>query len=99
MDKKQNCWDFMQCGRGPGAKTDTGKACPVPGEKRLDGIHGGINGGRACWFVAGTLCDGDVAGTFAKKIKDCEQCDFYQKVFQEDNHRFIITREIREILA
>ena len=100
MDKKQNCWEFMQCGKGPSENADNGLgACPVPQEERLNGIHGGINGGRTCWFVAGTLCDGDASGTFAKKIKDCEQCEFYQEVQQKESHRFIITKEIREILA
>ncbi len=66
--KKLNCWEFTKCGREPGGirEHELG-TCPVPGEKRLDDVHGGVNAGRACWVGAGTLCDGKVQGSFAKK--------------------------------
>jgi hypothetical protein len=32
--------------------------------------------GRPCWAVAGTFCDGEVQGTFAKKLINCMDCDF-----------------------
>ncbi len=31
-----------------------------------------------CWEVAGTLCGGVVQGTFARKLKDCRECEVYQ---------------------
>jgi hypothetical protein len=51
---KQNCWEFMKCGRGPkGKKAGKMGVCPAAAEKRLDKVHDGINSGRACWAVAG----------------------------------------------
>jgi len=95
MDKeikteKINCWEFKKCGREPGGlKADLG-VCPVSIEKGLDGEHGGKNAGRACWVVAGTLCDGEIQGTFAKKIDSCFLCDFYMLVKKEERPRFNI---------
>lgn len=89
--KKLNCWEFKKCGREPGGihsnATDLG-ICPATTENRLDGVHDGKNSGRACWVVAGTFCKGEVQGTFAKKLKDCELCDFYQMVKKEEVPRF-----------
>jgi len=32
-----------------------------------------------CWEIAGTLCNGEVQGQYAKKIKDCDLCEVYQQ--------------------
>lgn len=86
---RQNCWEFMQCGREPGGKktSDLG-VCPAATEKRLDGMHHGFNAGRACWVVAGTLCKGEVQGFFAKKYQHCSQCRFYTQVRDEELPNF-----------
>ncbi|MDO9556573.1 MAG: hypothetical protein Q7J82_03195 [Coriobacteriia bacterium] len=57
-------------------------------EGRLHGTHCGRNAGRACWVVAGTMCDGDVAGAFAAKFRDCQQCPFYATVKEEEGSGF-----------
>lgn len=86
---KTNCWDAKKCGRTTGGahEKDLG-ICPVSLEKRLDGIHGGDNAGRACWVVAGSLCGGKVQGTFATKYEHCEKCDFYQTVKSEEGAKY-----------
>ncbi|MDO9288953.1 MAG: hypothetical protein Q7T83_09190 [Thermodesulfovibrionales bacterium] len=86
---KKNCWEFKNCGRHDGGEHvhDLG-ICPATKEKRLDGIHDGTNAGRSCWLIAGTLCQGQVQGNFAKKYKNCEICDFYQGVRKEESPRF-----------
>jgi hypothetical protein len=38
--------------------------------------------------VAGSLCGGEMQGTFAEKFKNCEQCDFYQSVYDEEYPEF-----------
>ena len=82
---KTNCWEFKNCGRELGrTQTDELGVCPVSTEKRLNGIHDGINAGRACWVVAGSMCGGKRQGTFAKKFDNCEKCDFYFTVKQEE---------------
>ena len=83
--EKLNCWEFMNCGRGPrGPKAKQLGVCPAALDGRLDKIHGGINSGRACWVVAGTFCGGTVQGSFARKQVACKRCDFYNKVHNEE---------------
>jgi hypothetical protein len=83
--KRANCWEFKKCGREPGGDAihDLG-ICPASTTEKLDGLHGGKNAGRACWFVVGTLCHSGVQGTFAKKYKSCMFCDFYKQVKEEE---------------
>ncbi len=86
---KLNCWEFKRCGRERGGlHTDDLGICPAAKEKKLDGVHGGINAGRACWVVAGTLCGGKIQGTFARKIRSCKKCAFYAKVSEEERPVF-----------
>jgi hypothetical protein len=90
--KKVNCWEFKSCGREPGgAHIQEFGVCPATQERRLDGIHGGINAGRSCWVMAGTLCKGEVQGTFAQKYKNCEGCDFYQYVRKDEFPQFVLS--------
>lgn len=88
-NKAVNCWEYKSCGREPGGRHcgDQG-VCPVPVSHNADGINGGMNGGRACWMIAGTLCFGEKQGTFAKKLRDCACCDFAQTVMREQGSGF-----------
>ncbi|MCI0469975.1 MAG: hypothetical protein L0Y62_07950 [Nitrospirae bacterium] len=90
--KKMNCWEFKKCGRHEGGEHvhDLG-ICPATIEKRLDGVHNGENAGRACWVVAGTLCKGEVQGSFAQKYKNCDKCDFYQMVRREEGAMYTLS--------
>jgi hypothetical protein len=86
---KQNCWEFQKCGREPGGeKNEKLGICLASVESRTNGIHGGKNGGRACWAIAGTLCEGKVQGSIAKKIGDCLKCEFYKQVIREEGSHF-----------
>jgi len=92
-NKKINCWEYYHCGREPGgARVDENGACAAATDESFGGINGGINGGRVCWAVAGTLCHGDiqetlchgdVQGTVAEKRERCVNCAFYQKIREE----------------
>ena len=85
----QNCWEFKQCGREHGgARAKELGICSAATTTEADGINGGHNGGRLCWVVAGTLCKGNVQGTFAQKLKNCIECDFYTKVREKEGFRF-----------
>ena len=69
---KKNCWEVKKCGRQPGGeKVSELGACPAVSAFGAHGINDGINGGRACWAIAGTFCEGTVQGSFAEKIEDC----------------------------
>ncbi len=86
---KQNCWEIKNCGRQPGGpKVAELGVCIAATEAKLNGIHGGKNGGRACWAVAGTLCGGQVQGSFADKAKNCMNCEFYRIVRTEEANDF-----------
>ena len=96
---KKNCWEFKRCGRQPGGEHvhDLG-ICPSATEARLNRIHSGINAGRACWVVTGTLCQGEVQGIFAHKYKSCKACDFYMAVKQEEHPEFHLSVTLLERL-
>ena len=82
---KVNCWEYKKCGREPdGVKVDKLGICPSSKEKVLDGTHDGKNAGRACWIVAGTMCGGKPQGTFALKYNNCQKCDFYKTVKEDE---------------
>jgi len=80
-----NCWEYKKCERQPGGKRvqELG-ICPVTTHQALHGAHGGLNAGRACWVVAGSLCGGKVQGSYAQKLADCWRCDFMNDVKQEE---------------
>ncbi len=87
--EKLNCWQAKNCGReANGYRSQELGVCRTAIEANLDGAHGGKNGGRACWVVAGTLCGGKEQGTFAQKYKNCSQCDFYLQVRKEEGAAF-----------
>jgi hypothetical protein len=89
---KLNCWEFERCGRElAGSRVFDLGVCPVALESKLNGVHNGMNAGRSCWVVAGTFCKGDVQGTFAQKCKNCEQCDFYMTVREEERPDFSLS--------
>jgi hypothetical protein len=84
--KKLNCWEFMNCERQPGGQKEKELGtCPVTIEEELDGAHGGIAAGRACWAVVGSFCGGNIQGTYAAKLKDCSKCDFMALVKREES--------------
>jgi hypothetical protein len=83
--ERQNCWEFFKCGREiGGSKIEELGVCPAATDTSADGLNRGINGGRICWAVAGTLCDGEVQGTMAEKHLICSICEFYKKVRSEE---------------
>jgi hypothetical protein len=88
---KINCWEYKKCGREPnGSKVDELGICPSSTEEALNGVHGGKNAGRACWVVAGTLCNGMIQGTFAKKYNNCFECNFFKTVKEEEGSNQIM---------
>ena len=91
MERRLNCWEYKKCGYGPNVKKSGHMICPTVSEGRLNGVHNGAQAGRACWVIAGTFCNGDVQGKFAQKYGTCMNCDFYQKVLEEEGHKFEIT--------
>ena len=89
---KTNCWEFKKCGREPGgAKVNELGICPASADPVFSGIHGGKNSGRACWILAGTFCGGKVQGTYAQKMQNCMECEFYSIVKSEEGPKFVMS--------
>ncbi|EKD39317.1 MAG: hypothetical protein ACD_75C00441G0001 [uncultured bacterium] len=63
-----NCWEFMKCGREiGGAKVQELGVCPAYPDH-----------GKHCARIVGTLCNGEVQGSFALKFGTCWKCPFYR---------------------
>ncbi len=82
---KINCWQALKCGREPGgAKAKELGTCPAAVDITFDGFNQGSKGGRLCWLVAGTFCNGAAQGTYAKKLSSCRNCKFDEQVHAEE---------------
>ncbi|MFA6110353.1 MAG: bacteriohemerythrin [Candidatus Latescibacterota bacterium] len=81
---KLNCWEFKGCGRGPGGErvAESG-LCATAEASEFDGRNGGHLGGRYCWKVLGTECDGVRQETLSDKLTTCSRCGFYRQLRQE----------------
>jgi hypothetical protein len=86
----KNCWEAKGCGRQVGGpKVSELGVCPAATESRVNGINGGVNGGRACWALVGTLCGGKVQASFAGKVPNCMVCNHYKAVVHEEGSRLV----------
>ena len=75
-----NCWEFKQCGKGPGSDDE----CVSASYSFADGYLNGHNGGRACMFITTTRCQSDELGYNPKKfVEICSNCEFY-KIMERD---------------
>ncbi len=63
-----NCWEYKKCGREKGG-ANTGQ---------LGVCAAYPDNGKTCARIAGTLCGGKTQGSFAMKLADCVQCDYYK---------------------
>jgi len=85
MNKKDNCWDYMKCGKGP---DENGKnkfiMCPVVFHEAANGLNGGVNGGRLCWLVASKKKYGEMKHLNQKRTDPCFFCEFHYKVMAEE---------------
>ncbi|MDZ4179408.1 MAG: hypothetical protein U1E29_09270 [Coriobacteriia bacterium] len=89
LARKLNCWEYQGCERGPGgSRVGESGQCPSSTSQTLDGSNGGTNGGRACWVVSGTLCDGVAAGDYESKRNECRKCALYRRVQVEEGLDF-----------
>jgi len=85
-----NCWEHMKCDRqSGGSKVEELGVCPASTARVLNGLNNGLNGGRFCWAVSGTLCHGKVQGTSVDKHLTCLACDFYQSVEKQEGNDFV----------
>jgi hypothetical protein len=94
---KINCWEFHGCVSG-GKHNDRLSTCPAYIETRMNGIHGGVNGGRACWIVAGETCRSNMQKSGGRIPGSCQSCDFFKLVVREEGIDFVIPDKILRTL-
>lgn len=72
--KKVACWELKNCERWPGGKKEAefGVCITYPW------------GGWHCWALAGTLCGGLVQGSAAQKEGNCQMCQHYIELMEND---------------
>ena len=89
---KENCWEVMKCGREiNGLNADKYGVCPASQFGAFDGVNMGTSGGRFCWVVAGTYCEGNEAGGYSQKLANCLNCKFLKQVNKEEGRDFILS--------
>ncbi len=82
---KLNCWEARKCGREQGGtKTGDLGVCPAATDTSGNGMNGGINGGRICWAISGTLCDGRVQGNYSQKAFSCMHCFVFNQIKEDE---------------
>ncbi|MDK9708565.1 MAG: protein kinase [Desulforhopalus sp.] len=95
-EQKLNCWEFKKCGREKnGRNVQEMGICPAALDDSFDGINSGINGGRICWAVAGTFCEGTTQGAFHAKRQSCVKCDFFSFVSHQEGASGTPTKLLR----
>lgn len=86
--RRENCWEVMACGRGPGS--GGGGSCPAAVSGEHDGVNGGKFRGRACWLVTGTFCRCGAESSLAKRMLRCINCAFLKRVQDEEGRDFFL---------
>jgi len=86
---KDNCWDFMNCGREIGgfAEDKLGN-CAAITYISFNGTNGGFRSGRYCWYVAGSFQKESHDCICLSEIEDCSSCDFFKLVKKEEGEDF-----------
>ena len=89
--KRKNCWEVLKCGRQPGGENaEKLGVCPAALPSEYDGVNRGEQSGRFCWAVAGTFCNGELQGTYAKKLMNCINCEFFKQVNEDEGRNFVL---------
>jgi len=81
----------MKCGRGPGGENVKKIGiCSAAIDSEYNGFNKGTYGGRFCWAIAGTFCNGKPQGTFAEKFMDCINCEVFKQVNEDEGRDFVL---------
>ena len=55
------------------------KKCPTKKKKQCPAWE--FEAGKMCWFINGTICDGEAKKDWKEKMKLCRSCDVFLKSF------------------
>ncbi len=64
--RNRACWDIRKC------SLLLRKNCPAFE----------FNSGNLCWFINGTLCQGQAQGSWARKMKICRKCEVFASAME-----------------
>ena len=67
--KSPPCWDIRDC------SAKNREACPA----------WEFNLGHLCWFVNGTICRGEIQGSWPNKMKVCRTCEVFAQAVKPGN--------------
>lgn len=62
---KMPCWDIKAC------SSEKKSQCPA----------WEFQAGDLCWFISGTICDGNVHKNWKEKMKLCRSCEVMKSIF------------------
>ena len=65
LNKARPCWETRKC------SLEIKQNCPA-WEFRV---------GNLCWFINGTVCDGEIQESWRKKMRICQKCVVFQAIF------------------
>lgn len=51
------------------------RSCPAERKKQCPAWK--FKNGQLCWFLTGTLCEGQVSKTWEEKLRFCEKCEVF----------------------
>ena len=72
LTKKQSkegrkpCWDMQDCPK------EVKENCPA----------WEFGSGHLCWFISGTICQGEVQGDWETKMKICRECQVFRSILE-----------------
>ncbi len=64
QDGGKSCWDIQDC------PVEIKEKCPA----------WEFQSGHLCWFISGTICQGEVQGNWDNKMKICRQCKVFHSM-------------------
>jgi DNA-binding XRE family transcriptional regulator len=64
---RRPCWVIRRC----------------PTKRRQNCPAWEFQGGYLCWFINGTICQGQVQGSWQKKMKICRQCEAFRSMLPQ----------------
>jgi len=74
---------FLLASKNPGKKERSFcwavRNCPVDVKEKCPAWE--FHAGGLCWFINGTICQGEVQGSWQRKMKICRKCEVFRSAF------------------
>ena len=72
-EHRKSCWIIKKC------SPDQRKKCPA----------WEFRAGDLCWFINGTVCEGQVQASWQEKMQICRNCEVFSSLLKEDTPKKI----------